>query len=90
MLIQTILFESSSLNHFITLITKIFVNVAASLHLNSYATEQCLFSLALIAGTSPQKSISARREQVPFNMAIGNGELMLECFPKHPRMGTAR
>ena len=23
-------------------------------------------------------------------MAIGNGELMHECFPKHPRMGTAR
>ena len=50
----------------------------------------CLFSLALIAGTSPQKSISARREQVPFSMAIGNGELMHECFPKHQRMGTAR
>ena len=49
-----------------------------------------LFSLVLKAGTSPQKSISARREQVPFSMAIGNGELMHECFPKHPRMGTAR
>ena len=23
-------------------------------------------------------------------MALGNGELMHECFPKHPRMGTAR
>ena len=23
-------------------------------------------------------------------MAIGNGELMHECFPKHSRMGTAR
>ena len=23
-------------------------------------------------------------------MAIGNGELMHECFPKHWRMGTAR
>ena len=23
-------------------------------------------------------------------MAIGNGELMQECFPKHSRMGTAR
>ena len=23
-------------------------------------------------------------------MAIGNGELMDECFPKHSRMGTAR
>ena len=41
----------------------------------------CLFSLALIVGTSPQKSIGARREQVPFSMAIGNGELMHECFP---------
>ena len=50
----------------------------------------CLFSLALIAGTSPQKSVSARREQVPFSKAIGNGELMHECFPKHPRMRTAR
>ena len=50
----------------------------------------CLFSLVLIAGTSLQKSISARREQVPFSMAIGNGELMHECFPKDPRMGTAR
>ena len=41
------------------------------------------FSLALIAGTSPQKSISARREQVPFSMAMGNGELMHECFPNN-------
>ena len=23
-------------------------------------------------------------------MAIGNGELIQECFPKHSRMGTAR
>ena len=23
-------------------------------------------------------------------MAIGNGELMQECFPKHSGMGTAR
>ena len=50
----------------------------------------CLFSLVLIAGSSPQKSFSARREQVPFSIAIGNGELMHECFPKYPRMGTAR
>ena len=53
-------------------------------------TNICLFSFVLIAGTSPQKSISAGREQVPFTMAIGNWELMQECFPKHPRMGTAR
>ena len=42
------------------------------------------------AGTSPQKSIGARREQVPFSMAIENGEFMHECFPKHLRMGIAR
>ena len=30
-----------------------------------------------------------RREQVPFSMAIGNGELMHECSPKYLRMGTA-
>ena len=31
-----------------------------------------------------------RNEEVPFSMAIGNEELMQECFPKHSRMGTAR
>ena len=31
-----------------------------------------------------------RNEEVPFSMAIGNEELMHECFPKHSRMGTAR
>ena len=31
-----------------------------------------------------------RENEVPFSMAIGNGELMHECFPKHSRMGTAR
>ena len=30
------------------------------------------------------------KEEVPFSMAIGNRELMHECFPKHSRMGTAR
>ena len=50
----------------------------------------CFVVQFLIAGTSPQKSISARREQVKFSMAIGNEELMHECFPKHPRIGTAR
>ena len=29
------------------------------------------------------------KKQVSFSMAIGNGELMHECFPKHSRMGTA-
>ena len=43
-----------------------------------------------IAGTSPQKSIGARREQVRFSKAIENWELMDECFPKHLRMGEAR
>ena len=27
---------------------------------------------------------------VPFSMAIGNGLLMYECFPKHWRMGTGK
>ena len=31
-----------------------------------------------------------RKRKVPFSMAMGNGKLMHECFPKHPRMGTAR
>ena len=35
---------------------------------------------------SPTPALS----QVPFSMAIGNGELMHECFPKNLRMGTAR
>ena len=30
-----------------------------------------------------------RKEEVPFSMPIGHGELMHECFPKHSRMGTA-
>ena len=31
-----------------------------------------------------------QKKNVPFSMAIGNGELMHECFPKHLRMRTAR
>ena len=31
-----------------------------------------------------------RNEEVPFSMAIGNGELMHECSPEHSRMETAR
>ena len=51
----------------------------------------CLFVVSfLIAGTSPHKSIGARREQVPFSMVIENGELMHQSFPKHLSMGTAR
>ena len=52
----------------------------------------CLFVVSnLIAGTSPQKSIRCQksgRENVPFRMAIENGELMHECFPMYS-MGTA-
>ena len=35
-------------------------------------------------------SCAVGNKGVPFSMAIGNGELMHECFPKHLRMGTAR
>ena len=31
-----------------------------------------------------------RKNEVPFRMAIGNGELMHECFHKHSGMGTVR
>ena len=31
----------------------------------------------------------SEKKEVPFSMAIGNGVLMQECFPKHLRMGTA-
>ena len=30
------------------------------------------------------------QKQVPFSMAIGNVDLLHECFPKHQRIGTAR
>ena len=32
----------------------------------------------------------SRRNQVPFSMALGNGELAHECFHKHFRKGTTR
>ena len=51
--------------------------------------KQCLVSY-FIAGTSPQKRIGARKEQVPFSMAIESGELMHKYFPKHSRKGTER
>ena len=35
-------------------------------------------------------SCTKQSNEVPFSMAIGNGELMHECFTKHSRMGTAR
>ena len=50
----------------------------------------CSLVSYFIAGTSPEKSIGAQREQVPFSMTIENGELMHECFPKHLRMGNSK
>ena len=35
-------------------------------------------------------AFTERKKKVPFSIAIGNRELMNECFPKHLRMGTAR
>ena len=35
-------------------------------------------------------SCTVRKKEASFSMAIGNEELMLECFPKHLRMGTAK
>ena len=35
-------------------------------------------------------AFTERKKKVPFSMAIGNGELMHDCFPKYFRMGTAR
>ena len=35
-------------------------------------------------------AFTERKQKVQFSIAIGNGELMYECFPKHSRMGTAR
>ena len=39
--------------------------------------------------TGDSSIMSFREKKVPFSMAIGNGEFMQECFPKHSRMGTA-
>ena len=35
-------------------------------------------------------SCTKERKEVPFCMAIGNGERMHECFPKRSRLGTVR
>ena len=35
-------------------------------------------------------AFTERKKKELFRMAIGNGELMHECFPKYLRMGTAR
>ena len=34
-------------------------------------------------------SFTVRKKHVPLGMAIGNVELLHECFSKHSRMGTA-
>ena len=34
--------------------------------------------------------VALSKKQVPFSMAIGNGELMHECFRKHSCMETTR
>ena len=36
------------------------------------------------------QKLHCREKQVPFSMAIGNWELVQECFPKYLGMGTAR
>ena len=49
------------------------------------------FNLILIDKASAQTEyFASRKKQVPFSMAIGHGELMHECFPKHSLMGSAR
>ena len=35
-------------------------------------------------------TISPPEKQVEFSMAIGNVEVIFDCFPEHSRMGTAR
>ena len=57
-----------------------------------------MWFLTVTSGTKPvivsaghvRSCTKERNEEVPFSMAIRNGELMHECFPKHSRMGTAR
>ena len=62
---------------------KIYIEIQLT---NSSSSRICLTALCFqlfIAFTEQKKKVS-------FSMAIGNGELMHECFPKHLRMGTAR
>ena len=49
----------------------------------SVAISHRILCCALVVALSEKK-------EVPFSMAIGNEELMHECFPKHFRMGSAR
>ena len=53
----------------------------------SSSSRICLIALRLELFIA---NYSLRKKKVPFSMAIGNGELMRECFPKHSHMGTAR
>ena len=55
-----------------------FTSASVFLHFRTEFQKMCTFSC------------TGGKEQVPFSMAMGNGELMQECFPKHSRMGTAR
>ena len=43
------------------------------------------FNLIALNGQNVFTVIVERREQVPFSMAIENGELMHECSPEHLR-----
>ena len=52
----------------------------------SSSSRICLIALRL----KLFNAFTERKKKVPFSMAIGNGELMHECFPKHLSMGTAR
>ena len=44
----------------------------------------------LIAGISPQKSIGARREQVPFSMAMENGGNHERVFSQTSAHGNSK
>ena len=35
-------------------------------------------------------TFTEQKNKVPLSMAVGNGELIHECFPKHSQIGTAR
>ena len=47
------------------------------------------FSLIALHFQNVFTVIVERRQQVPFSMAMGNGELMHECSPEHFLMGEA-
>ena len=56
-------------------------------------SEQVPFSSVVFDRRSFDQSkdyFASQKKQVPFSMAIGNAELMHECFPKHSHMETAR